>query len=106
MAPRWEAKMQARSHSIAELKTLAPPPSGPSRFAAGTRHPLTATSPIGEVRSPILDTADPRVSPGVSRSTRKAVTPAKRRAGSTVAKRSTTSATGPLVTKVLAPSRT
>ena len=54
MTPTALARMQLRSQVIEELKIAIPAPSRPSRFPAGTTQSSSTTSPIGEVRSPIL----------------------------------------------------
>ena len=73
MAPRWVAKMHARSHSIAELKIAIPAPSGPSRCDSGTRQSSNTTSPIGDVRRPIFSIGLLKDIPFVPRGTRNAV---------------------------------
>jgi hypothetical protein len=54
MAPTALARMQLRSQVIEELKIAIPDPSDPTRLAAGTKQSSSTTSPIGEVRRPIL----------------------------------------------------
>ena len=95
--------MQLRSHSMLELKTAIPAPRLPSSAVAGTSQSSSTTSLIGEVVSPILWNGGPTVSPGESRSTRNADSPAKPAFGSVDANTTNTSATGALVMNVLAP---
>jgi len=103
MAPTALARMQLRSQVIAELKIAIPAPSAPRRLAAGTRQPSSTTSPIGEVRRPILSRPRLTVNPGVPFSTRKAEMPAILGRPGCAAKTSTTSETGALVMYSLVP---
>src|SRR2546429_9778473 len=104
--PTALARMQPRSQVIDRVKRKAPPPSLPSRFSAGTSQFPKNTSAIGDVRTPIFSSFRATFIPGESFSTRKAVIPSGPRVLSTVAKTTSRSATGPLVTKTLLPLRT
>ena len=97
--------MQLRSQSIDVLKIARPAPDGPKRLSGGTSQSWKLISPIGEVRNPILWISRLTDRPGVSRSTRKAETPANPWVGSVLAKTTKMSATGAFVMKVLFPLR-
>ena len=103
ISPTALARMKPRSHSMAWVKMAIPAPSRPSRLATGTGQSSMKSWPMGDVRTPIFCTAGLMVRPGMSFSTRKALTPPAPLSGSTVAKTSIKSATGPLVTKLLLP---
>jgi hypothetical protein len=98
--------MYPRSQSMARLKIAMSAPSRPRIASAGTRQPSKTSSLMGEVRSPIFRAGGPTVSPGASRSTRKADSPANPNFGSVEAKTTNRPPTGALVMKVFDPSRT
>jgi len=88
------------------LKILGPAPSSPNRLSNGTTQSSRMTSPIGDVRRPIFSMFRLTLKPGVPLSTKKAVTPPLRLAGSTVAKTRARLATGAFVTNIFVPLRT
>ena len=106
IAPTALARMQPRSQVIDRVNRKAPPPSLPSRFSSGTSQFSKNTSAIGDVRTPIFSSLRATFIPGESFSTRNAVIPSGPRVLSTVAKTTSKSAIGPLVTKILLPLRT
>ena len=103
--PTALARMQPRSQVIDRVNRKAPPPSLPSRFSSGTSQFSKNTSAIGDVRTPIFSSLRATFIPGESFSTRNALSPSGPRVLSTVANTTSTSATGPLVTKILLPLR-
>src|SRR5215510_1343203 len=103
--PTALARMQPRSQVIDRVNRNAPPPSLPSRFSSDTSQFSKNTSANGEVRTPIFSSLRETFIPGELFSTRNALIPSGPRALSTVANTRSTSATGPLVTKILLPFR-
>src|SRR6266581_7067106 len=103
--PTALARMQPRSQVIDRVKSQLPAPSLLSKFSSGTSQSSKNTSAIGDVRTPIFSSFRATFIPGESFSTRKALIPFGPRVLSTVAKTTSRSATGPLVTKILLPLR-
>ena len=69
-----------------------PSPSPPRRCSTAFAQSLKCSATVGEARMPSFRSFLPTSKPGVPRSTRNAVTPLARRAGSTVANTVMTSA--------------
>ena len=67
--------MPTRPLSRADIATVNPMPSSPSRFAAGTRTPSSTSSAVHEPWRPIFSSGFPALRPGHPPSTRKALTP-------------------------------
>ena len=89
--------------SSVDMAILKPSPSAPSRCAAGIAQSVKCSATVGEARMPSLRSFLPTSKPGVPFSTRNAVIPFARLAGSTVANTVMTSAWSPLVHHCLEP---
>ena len=74
--PIEQAPMLSRPPSSPAIAILKPPPSTPTRLAAGTRTPSRITWRVGCARHPIFFSFAPKARPGASFSTMKAETPA------------------------------
>ena len=100
------AAMPGRDLSSTFIAILKPPPSGPSMFAAGTRHSVNVSSTVGEPRMPIFFSSLPTANPGVPFSTTNALIPFAPFSGSVTAKTVTMSAMLPWVIQIFVPSST